>query len=176
MKRVLMGMAALLVAAAGAWAADLGTLIDRAGLQPLQHGTKIVNFALNDLSGHSVRLSSFAGKVVVLNFWATWCGPCRSEMPSLETLYNKYKAQGLVVVGVNLEESSGAVRQFVKHDGITFPILLDSSGRVALAYGARSIPVTYVIDRAGDVTSGGIGAHNWLSPATETLLKALLSQ
>lgn len=174
MKRFLMSMGILLAVGAGAWSLDLGALIDKAGLQPLHSGTKIINFTLDDLGGQPVSLSSYHGKVVVLNFWATWCGPCRSEMPSLETLYKKYRDQGLVVVGVNLEESRSAVRQFAKQDKITFPVLLDSSGRVALAYGARSLPVTYVIDRAGDVTSGVLGAHTWNSPETVALFKALL--
>ncbi|HUZ18893.1 MAG TPA: TlpA disulfide reductase family protein [Spirochaetia bacterium] len=176
MKRFLLTLCGIMALGASAYATDLGTLIDKAGLQPLKPGTKLIDFSLDNLQGKTVSLSSFKGSVVVLNFWATWCGPCRSEMPSLETLYTTYKDKGLVVVGVNLQEGSAAVQQYVKNEGLTFPVLLDSSGRVGLTYGARSIPTTYIIDKQGDVTSGGIGAREWLTPDTEALINALLSQ
>jgi peroxiredoxin len=177
MKRGLGIVAAFLIAGSSAmYAADLGTLIDNAGLEALKSGTQRIDFQLDNLQGAPTKLSTYGGKVVVLNFWATWCGPCRSEMPSLETLYQRYKADGLVVVGVNLEERSSDVKAFVKENNITFPVLLDASGRVGLTYGARSIPVTYVIDKKGFVTSGGIGAREWMTPDMQALFEALLGQ
>ncbi len=169
--------AVLLALAVPAVGADtLGDLIGKAGLEPLKSDTKIIDFKLDDLQGDSVRLSSFGGRVVLLNFWATWCEPCRDEMPSLESLYNLYKDKGLVVVGVDLDESAASVQSFVSQHGITFPILLDRSGSVGLRYGARGIPTSYLIDKDGDVTSGTVGGREWTTPETRALIDALVGE
>ena len=131
------------------------------GLQPLKAGTAIVDFELQDLAGVSRTLAGFNGKVVFLNFWATWCGPCRHEMPSMERLYRNLKSKGLEIVAVNLQEDEKTVRRFVDEYGLTFPILLDRTGRVGSTYGARSIPMTYIIDREGYVVAGTIGTREW---------------
>ncbi|MBN1837952.1 MAG: TlpA family protein disulfide reductase [Spirochaetales bacterium] len=131
------------------------------GLQPLKEGTAIVDFELPTLGGESRSLSSFKGKVVFLNFWATWCGPCRQEMPSMQRLYQRLKDKGLEVVAVNLQEDEKAVQRFVSEHGLTFPILLDRSGRVGSTYGARSIPMTYIVDREGFVVAGTVGTREW---------------
>jgi thiol-disulfide isomerase/thioredoxin len=133
----------------------------RIGLQPLKEGTEIVDFELQDLSGVSRRLSDFRGKVVFLNFWATWCGPCRFEMPSMEKLYKRLKDEGLEIVAVNLQEDRSSVEQFVDEYGLSFPVLLDTTGRIGATYGARSIPTTYIVDREGLVIAGTIGTREW---------------
>ena len=106
-------------------------------------------------------MSDYRGKVVFLNFWATWCGPCRFEMPSMETLYQRFKAKGLVIVAVNLQEDRNSVQRFVDEYGLSFPVLLDTTGRVGATYGARSIPTTYIVDRDGFVLAGTIGTREW---------------
>jgi thiol-disulfide isomerase/thioredoxin len=131
------------------------------GLQPLKEGTEIVDFELQDLSGATHRLSDFRGKVVFLNFWATWCGPCRFEMPSMEKLYQRLKEEGLEIVAVNLQEDRSSVEQFVDEYGLSFPVLLDTTGRIGATYGARSIPTTYIVDREGLVIAGTIGTREW---------------
>jgi thiol-disulfide isomerase/thioredoxin len=133
----------------------------RIGLQPLKEGTAIVDFGLQDLSGETHRLSDFNGKVVFLNFWATWCGPCRFEMPSMEKLYQKLNAKGLEIVAVNLQEDRKTVQRFVDELGVSFPVLLDTTGRIGATYGARSIPTTYIVDREGFVIAGSIGTREW---------------
>jgi len=146
--------------AASATAVSTDELI-RIGLQPLKEGTEIVDFELQDLSGATRRLSDFRGKVVLLNFWATWCGPCRFEMPSMEKLYQRLNAKGFEIVAVNLQEDRSSVERFVDEYGLSFPILLDTTGRIGGTYGARSIPTTYIVDREGFVVAGTVGTREW---------------
>jgi peroxiredoxin len=131
------------------------------GLQALKEGTRSIDFELQDLSGKKVSLSSLKGKVVFLNFWATWCPPCRAEMPSLERLHARLKDKGLVILAVNLQENAKSVRKFMAEHKLTFPVLLDSDGRVGAIYGARSIPTTYVVGRNGNVLAGTMGGREW---------------
>lgn len=132
------------------------------------------DFELEDLGGKLRRLSSYRGKVVFLNFWATWCGPCRVEMPSMQRLYNKLKDEGLVIVAVDLQESKKSVKKFVDRYKLTFPILLDKNGKVAIIYGARSIPTTYLTDRDGYVFAGAVGAREWDAPKTISIFREIL--
>jgi len=163
MRKLLMFVLAtltLLTIAASATTVTTDELI-RIGLQPLKEGTEIVDFELQDLTGSTRRLSDFRGKVVLLNFWATWCGPCRFEMPSMEKLYRRLNAKGLEIVAVNLQEDRSSVEQFVDEYGLSFPVLLDTTGRIGATYGARSIPTTYIVDREGFVIAGTIGTREW---------------
>ncbi len=146
------------------------------GLQPLKEGTEIVDFELQELSGASRRLSDFNGRVVFLNFWATWCGPCRMEMPSMQRLYERLKRKGLEIVAVNLQEDRGSVQRFVDELGLNFPVLLDTTGRVGATYGARSIPTTYIVDREGFVIAGTIGTREWDGEQYIRFFERLLAQ
>ena len=112
------------------------------GLQPPKQRVESIDFELQDLSGTTRRLSDFNGKVVFLNFWATWCGPCRFEMPSMEKLYQRFKARGLEIAAVNLQEDRDSVKHFVEEYELSFPVLLDTTGRIGATYGARSIPTS----------------------------------
>jgi hypothetical protein len=99
-----------------------------------------------------MRLADLRGKVVLLNFWATWCMPCRQEMPALETLYQRYKDAGLVVLAVNMDRlSTAGVEAFVQEVAVTFPIVLDPAWATAQTYRVLGLPTTYLIDRAGNV-------------------------
>ena len=133
----------------------------RMGLQPPKQRLESIDFELQDLSGATRSLSDYRGKVVFLNFWATWCGPCRFEMPSMEKLYRRFKDQGLEIVAVNMQEDRSSVQGFVDEYGLSFPVLLDSTGRVGATYGARSIPTTYIVGRDGLVLAGTIGTREW---------------
>jgi len=145
------------------------------GLQPLEQGTEIVDFELLDLSGATRSLSDFRGKVVFLNFWATWCGPCRFEMPSMEILYQELNSSGLEIVAVNLQEDRESVQSFVDEYGLSFSVLLDTTGRVGATYGARSIPTTYIVDRDGFVIAGTIGTREWDAQEYIRFFERLLS-
>jgi peroxiredoxin len=111
------------------------------------------DFALATADGSTLRLSDLRGKVVLLNFWATWCPPCKAEMPDLEALYREYGAErNFAVVGVNMEESSETVRAFAQANGISFPLALDADGKVSSqAYGVRTLPTSMLIDREGRI-------------------------
>jgi len=121
-------------------------------------GNLAPDFTLKGLDGQTVRLSDFRGKAVLLNFWATWCPPCRQEMPDLEKAYQKYKDQGVVFLGIDMQEDQGTVKQFVQQNGYGWIFAVDSSGQVADTYQAAAIPTSYFIDRDGVIRDTQIGA------------------
>jgi len=132
-------------------------------------------FALPTLEGKTVRLADFRGKVVFLNFWATWCPACREEMPSMERLHREFKDRGLVVLAVDLEESGDAVAKFMKEFGLTFPALLDRDGRVRDSYAVRFIPTTYLVGKDGELLGRVIGPKDWASDPARRLVAWLAS-
>ena len=117
------------------------------------------DFQLQSLDGQTVSLSGLRGRPVILNFWATWCGPCRLEMPHLQAASEdaRWTEQGLVILAVNLGESTPQVESFMEDNGLSFPVLLDTELEVARLYNASSIPVTYFIDRNGIIRDMKIG-------------------
>lgn len=132
-------------------------------------------FQLEDLNGKTVSLKEFRGKVIVLNFWATWCAPCRAEMPSLENLYRNLKDKGLVIIGVSVDSPEKTVQSFVKERGITFPILLDKRKEVSFDdYGVIGLPVTFLIDKKGIIVDKVFGERQWDSEEVKEKIKRLL--
>lgn len=123
-------------------------------------GEVAADFRLEDLDGNSVALSDFSGSPVLLNFWASWCTPCRDEMPLLETVYNdsKWRETGLVVLTINVGESRPTVKDFVEEFGISFSVLLDTERNVFRQYFVRGVPTTYFIDTKGIIQHVTIGA------------------
>jgi thiol-disulfide isomerase/thioredoxin len=121
-------------------------------------GKEAEDFKLKDPSGKKVELKSLRGKVVMLDFWATWCLPCRDEMPHLEKLYREFKDKGLVVVGINVEDAKTA-RAFMKQFGYTFLTLIDD-GNVSVIYRVEGIPTVFVIDKDGKITDHYVGAQS----------------
>ena len=116
------------------------------------------DFTLVDLEGNPVTLSDFRGKTVFINFWATWCPPCRAEMPEIEAVYQKYKDKGVVVIGVDILEPEDVVRQFVEQGGYSWTFVLDTSGEVAGNYRITAIPTSFFIDREGIIQAVNISA------------------
>ncbi len=127
-----------------------------------EYGPEIGNlapdFTLTGLDGQEVSLSDFRGRPVLINFWASWCGPCRLEMPFLQAVHEKWAGKGLVVLGVNIQEDRVIVEKFVESTGLTFPILLSPGSRVPLSYNVRGIPATFLIDADGVIRDIKIGA------------------
>jgi peroxiredoxin len=116
---------------------------------PPEAGKPAPDFTLRSLDGEVVSLGDFRGQTVVLNFWATWCGPCRREFPEFVEAYERNKDRGLVILAVNLRENTQSVREFASDFGATFPVLLDADGSVASQYRLRGLPVTWFIDAQG---------------------------
>ncbi|MDR2313289.1 MAG: TlpA family protein disulfide reductase [Spirochaetaceae bacterium] len=134
------------------------------------------DFSLPLLEGGNISLSALKGKVVLLNFWATWCPPCRAEMPSMETLYRRFKNRNFEILAVDFAERPADVQRFVRSNNYSFPVALDSSGKVSGLYGVRSIPTTYILDRDGRIIHRMAGSLDWnnrkIAGAIETLLKS----
>lgn len=140
-----------------------------------QVGYRAPQFTLRNLQGNLVSLSQYQGRVVVLNFWATWCVPCRVEMPSFEHLYRRYRSEGLTVLAVSLDKGGDEkVRAFAKQYQLSFPVLLDTDGEAERLYPSLSIPFTYVIDKEGHVAARVDGAKNWESEETFKAVEYLL--
>ena len=114
-----------------------------------QQGGTVTEFTLGSLDDGFVSLEDYDGEVIIMNFWATWCPPCRAEMPGINRFYQAHKDDGLVVLAINEEESAEVVRPFIQANNLSFPVLLDSEGRVAQQYSTRSFPTTFIIDRDG---------------------------
>jgi peroxiredoxin len=140
-------------------------------------GSPAPNFRLIDLHGKAVSLSDFHGKVVLLNFWATWCGPCRVEMPAMEALYRSMHLKGLEIVAVSVDQQGPAVtRPFQEAMGLSFPILHDQDYQVGLTYGARTLPMTFAIDRKGIIRQVVFGSRDWNSPEARRGIAEVLQE
>lgn len=132
------------------------------------------DFTLTDMAGNKVSLAQFKGKVVILNFWATWCPPCREEMPSMEQLYRDYSAKGLVMLAINVDKKHEMLAKFLKKTPYSFDILLDPQGTVTTQYGVARFPESFVIDRNGIIVEKIIGGRDWLSGPLFEKIKFLL--
>ncbi len=133
------------------------------------------DFSLPDLEGKIVRLSDLRGKVLVLNFWATWCPPCVEEMPSLEKLHRHFQGRPFEVVAVSVDaEGVEKVREFVKKGKLTFRVLHDRKKTTEHPFGVRGLPISYVLDAKGRMMAGAIGAKDWASKKAYAYFEGLL--
>lgn len=114
-------------------------------------GQQAPDFALKSSTGENLRLSEYRGDVVMINFWATWCGPCRQEMPLLDELYSRYQRVGFNLLGVNIDDDSGRAMRMVDELGVSFPVLFDARKEVSKLYRVEAMPVTVLVDREGNV-------------------------
>ena len=146
-----------------------------AGLPVAKTARQAFDFTLPLLDGAEQTLSGLQGQVVFLNFWATWCGPCRVEMPSMEEIYQDLKEQGFTILAVNGREDPGEVSDFMKEYDLTFPVALDKNGTINYRYGIRAIPATYILDRRGRIVTRMVGSLEWNDPKIVTALKTLLA-
>jgi DsbE subfamily thiol:disulfide oxidoreductase len=145
-------------------------------LQQMTDHSPAPQFTLPNLEGGKVGLKDFRGKLLLLNFWASWCVPCREEMPAMQRLYHMYKDVGFVILGVNLKDEKKSAISFVKELKITFPIAFDPNGEVGLMYGAWGLPATYLIDAKGIALARAWGPADWYSPGARELVKKILDQ
>jgi peroxiredoxin len=133
------------------------------------------DFTLPAVDGKQVSLQDYRGKVVFLNFWATWCIPCREEMPALERLHQTYQqSQDFAVISIDYKESAEQVKAFFQKHALTFPALLDQSGSVSRDYLLSGMPTTYLIGRDGMLLARGVGGRDWTRAEALALIKALV--
>jgi peroxiredoxin len=132
------------------------------------------DFRLADPEGRRVSLRDQRGKIVFLNFWATWCVPCRVEMPEMEKLYQDFRPRGFVVLAVDFRESPAQVRRFAQELKLTYPVLIDEDGSVFQAYLVRGLPATYLIDRKGLMVGRAIGLRDWYSDEARAFIRSLV--
>jgi len=156
-------------------ATSLEPLLRAADLGAVPKPGPAADFKLPDATGRMHHLHDQRGKVVFLNFWATWCPPCRHEMPLMEQLYQALHQQPFVMWAVNLQESQEQVSRFMVENRLHFPALLDADGAVTALYKVRGLPTTYLIDCAGNTVGWVVGPREWTNNATRTLLAAMLN-
>ena len=155
---------------------EVNELITSLGITSLPEGKTAPDFTLENLNGKEVSLSDYRGRLVFLNFWATWCPPCRSEMPSMEKLYQKFRDEDFVILAVDLRESQNTVKDFARDYKLNFSILLDSTGKIGDTYGVRAIPTTYLINPQGKLIGKAVVARDWASQEAVKLVVQLLEE
>lgn len=140
-------------------------------------GKQAPDFRLKDIRGKETALSTYRGNVVLLNFWATWCGPCKAEMPSLNALYKSMKDRGFAVLAISVDTSEKPVKSFISDNGITFPALMDSDREVSFdLFGVIGLPTSYLIDKNGIVVEKFMGEREWDSPDMKNKILKLLDR
>ena len=149
---------------------------EKAGIVELKEGQRAPAFTLGALDGRRASLADHRDKLVVLNFWATWCHPCALEMPSLEALWQRYRTRGLVVVGVSVDRGSprGLLEPYVRNLKLTFPILLDPDSKTSDGWRVTALPATFIVRPGGEVTGMAVGAREWNSAEMRALVERLL--
>jgi peroxiredoxin len=139
-------------------------------------GMEAPDFTLKDMQGNAVTLSQYRGKVVFLNFWASWCPPCRLEMPSMERLYGVYGASDFVMLAVNVEQNVGDVRAYLEQNPHSFPVLLDAEAKAQGLYGVYRFPETFLIDKNGRIVEHYLGARDWSSVEFLGKIKSMMKE
>jgi len=147
-------------------------------LNPLPQPVKAPNFKLEDIDEYEYDFSEYRGKVVLLNFWATWCPPCRREMPSMERLYKKYQDKDFSVIAVNQMEDEDKIFAFTGtlETQLTFNILLDTKSTVSRNYDVRGLPTTYLIDKQGRIRYRAVGGREFDHPKVEKIIQSLMQE
>lgn len=155
---------------------EIDRLLKDMGIVKLPQLTIPVEITLKNMHGSMVRLSDFRGKIIFLNFWTTWCPPCREEMPAMERLHQKLKGGNFVMVGINLQEPASLVRAFFNRYKLTFISLLDSDGAVGRTFSIQSIPTTLILDKEGRIMGAAVGAREWDSREAIALFEHLIKE
>jgi peroxiredoxin len=159
-----------------AWSASgAADPVEALDLQEPKEKIEAPDFTLPDVSGKKLRFKDLRGKVIFLNFFATWCEPCRLEMPAMERLSQKYGNKGFVVLAVDMGESAKSVRTFMQELKLSFPAVVDKDGSVAFKYNVRPIPATYLIARDGQILWRAFGGRDWDTPEVHAYFAKMLA-
>jgi thiol-disulfide isomerase/thioredoxin len=152
-------------------------LFQKMNILPIKDKKNAPNFSLASLEGRRVDLRHLKGKVVFLNFWATWCGPCKEEMPSMEALHQQYKDKDFVFLTISVDYGGvNPVKEFIGKKRYTFPVLIDPKGETLDLFEVKGIPMTFVIDKKGRLRGKASGSRDWRSPEIISLVNFLLEE
>ena len=166
----------------GAWTTALGdqppvtALAKAVDLVAYRSGTKAPAFSGQTADGRQLSLPDLRGRVVLVNFWASWCAECRPEMPVLEQLHRELGSQGLAIIGINAREDRQVVARYATELGLSFPLLLDPGGKNSDQYGVIGLPTTFVVARDGRAVAFAVGPRAWGSRAARTFIETLLAE
>ncbi len=158
-------------------AEEMEALFEKARIQPIKGEQMAPNFSLENIDGKKISLRQYRGMIVFLNFWATWCGPCKEEMPSMEALHQKFKGDQFIFFAISVDyEEKKKVKEFIDKHRYTFPVLTDPKGLTLDLYKVKGIPATILIDKKGRIIGRAIGPRDWNHTDIHTLLKVLLER
>ena len=157
--------------------AQTSDLFSKIDIKPIKDKRRIPPITLDSLKGGKVELKNFKGKILFLNFWATWCGPCKEEMPSMEALQQQFKDKDFLFLTISVDyEGAKPVREFMEKQRYTFPVLIDQKGETLDLFDVKGIPTTFIIDKQGMMLGKAIGPRNWKSPDVLMLLNHLIGK
>jgi len=152
------------------------SLLKPLDLRAYPAGTMPPSFAGHTFDARHISITDLRGKVLVVNFWASWCIECRPEMPALDRLHRELAARGLAVVGINAREERATVRRYAKDLDLTFPLVLDQDGKINAAYGVVGLPTTFLVGRDGRAVALAIGPREWAGAPARAIIEALLAE
>jgi len=147
---------------------------EKMGVVPPRTSEPAPDFAVKNLQGKTVHLSDYKGKVLLINFWATWCGACREEMASMQNLYSELRSDGLEVLAVSIDRwNEDRIQEYVKDKNLTFPVLLDQNQEVRKKYHVMGLPTSYLVDGEGKIRGFASGARDWDSQDSKEMMMSL---
>jgi len=160
-----------------AYGSEESGLFSKIGIQSIREKKKAPDFCLEGLNGEKIQLKALRGKIIFLNFWATWCGPCKEEMPSMEALHQHYKENEFLFLTISVDYGGPEpVRKFIEKHRYRFPVLFDPAGKTLDLFEITKIPATLIIDKKGEMIGRVIGPRNWRSPEVFSLIDQMLNE
>jgi peroxiredoxin len=162
--------------AASAEPPAVASLLQPLDLRGYPEGARPPDFTARTLDDRTLSLTDLKGRVIILNFWASWCLECRPELPVLQQLHRDFGPRGLVVVGVNAREASATARRYADRLGLTFPLVLDPDGKVNGLYGVIGLPTTFLLGRDGRAVALAVGPREWASAPGRAVIEAMLAE
>jgi peroxiredoxin len=152
-------------------------LFSKIRITPIKGDKKPPDFSLKDLDGRKVELKQFREKIIFLNFWATWCNPCKGEMPSMEVLHQQFKEKNFILLAISVDYGgSKPVKEFINKHHYTFPVLIDPKCKTLELFQVKGIPTTFLIDKKGRMVGKAVGPRDWKSPEVISLINLLIEK